>query len=91
LRRNVRLNVFLERTRVSKKGQVPKGLRERHGSAAEVELEASEESNSEVLRRTGHFPPAKVEDVCGCLKHEGPPISVAGMDEAVQREARKHR
>jgi AbrB family looped-hinge helix DNA binding protein len=83
----------LPRTRVSSKGQViiPKGVRERHGWSAGVELEVDDQGDSVVLRRAGQFRPTKVEDVYGCLKHDGPPISVAAMDEAVQREARKHR
>jgi AbrB family looped-hinge helix DNA binding protein len=83
----------LPRTRVSSKGQViiPKGVRERHGWSAGVELEVDDLGDSVVLRRARQFRPTKVEDVYGCLKYDGPPISVAAMDEAVQREARKRR
>jgi AbrB family looped-hinge helix DNA binding protein len=83
----------MARTRLSSKGQViiPKAVRERHGWSAGVELEVDEQGDSVVLRRAGQFPPTRFEDVYGCLKHDGPPITVAAMDEAVRREARKQR
>jgi AbrB family looped-hinge helix DNA binding protein len=81
------------RTRMSSKGQViiPKGVRERHGWSAGVELEVDDQGDSVVLRRAGQFRRTRFEDVYGCLKHDGPPITVTAMDEAVLREARKHR
>ena len=41
--------------------------------------------------RTGRFRPTRLEDVYGCLKHDRRPLTLAAMDEAVRREARKHR
>ena len=83
----------MARTRLSSKGQViiPKGVRERHGWSAGVELEVDDQGDSVVLRRAGPCQPTRLEDVYGYLKHDGPPISVAAMDEAMRREARKHR
>jgi AbrB family looped-hinge helix DNA binding protein len=83
----------MARTRLSSKGQViiPKGVRVRHGWSAGVELEVDDQGDSVVLRRAGQFRPTRFEDVYGCLKHDGPPLTVAAMDEAVLREARKHR
>lgn len=42
-------------------------------------------------RSAGPFAPIGFEDVYGCLKYHGPSMTVAAMDEAVLREARKHR
>ena len=83
----------MARTRMSSKGQViiPKGVRERRGWSAGVELEVDEQGDSVVLRRAREFRPTRFEDVYGCLKYDGPPITVAAMDQAVRREARKHR
>jgi hypothetical protein len=62
-------------------------LCEQHDRSAKIELGVDGKSDSVVV---GHFAPTRPEDVYGCLKHDGPPITVAAMDEAVQREARKH-
>jgi hypothetical protein len=37
------------------------------------------------------FPRTTVEEVYGCLAYAGPPLTIAAMDEAVLREARKHK
>jgi hypothetical protein len=37
------------------------------------------------------WPPTPVEQVYGCLAYDGPPISIEDMDEAVMREALKHK
>jgi AbrB family looped-hinge helix DNA binding protein len=83
----------MARTRLSSKGQViiPKAVRERRGWSAGVELEVDERGEAVVLRQAREFRPTRFEDVYGCLKHDGPPLTVAAMDEAVLREARKRR
>jgi AbrB family looped-hinge helix DNA binding protein len=80
-------------TRLSSKGQViiPKAVRERHGWEPGAVLEVDDQGDAVVLRRASPFPSARIEDVYGCLKHDGPPLTIAAMDEAVRREARKHR
>jgi bifunctional DNA-binding transcriptional regulator/antitoxin component of YhaV-PrlF toxin-antitoxin module len=66
-------------------------VRDRHGWSAGIELEVDDQGDSVVLRRAGQFTATRLEDVYGCLEHDGLPIPIAAMDEAVQREARKHR
>jgi AbrB family looped-hinge helix DNA binding protein len=83
----------MARTRLSSKGQViiPKGVRERHGWRAGLELEVEDHGDAVVLREVRRFPPTTVEEVYGCLKYNGPPVTVEEMDEAVMREAMKHK
>jgi AbrB family looped-hinge helix DNA binding protein len=83
----------MARTRLSSKGQViiPKGVRERHGWQAGLELEVEDHGDAVVLREVNRFPPTTVDEVYGCLKYEGPPVKVEEMDEAVMREAMKHK
>jgi AbrB family looped-hinge helix DNA binding protein len=83
----------MAKTRMSSKGQVviPKAVRERHGWSAGVEVDVEDHGDSVVLRGAGRFAPTRFEDVYGCLRHNGPPITLAAMEEAVRREARRHR
>ena len=66
---------------------VPKKPRERLGRPAR-NVDGQEDV---VALRTGRFRPTRLEDVYGCLKHDRRPLTLAAMDEAVRREARKHR
>jgi len=66
---------------------VPKKPRERLGRPARN----VDDQEDVVALRTGRFRPTRSEDVYGCLKHDRRPLTLAAMDEAVRREARKHR
>jgi AbrB family looped-hinge helix DNA binding protein len=83
----------MARTRLSSKGQViiPKGVRERHGWRAGLELEVEDRGDAVVLREARRFPSTTVDEVYGCLKYDGRPATVEEMDEAVMREAMKHK
>ena len=70
---------------------IPKAVRERHGWGPGAVLEVEDQGDSVVLRRACQFPSARIGDVYGCLRYHGPPLTIAAMDEAVQRAARKHR
>ena len=77
-------------TTVSTKGQVvlPAGLRRRQGWKPGTRLTVEETPEGVLLRRSEPlFPPTRLEDVYGCLRHEGPPISVEDMHAAVEAEA----
>jgi AbrB family looped-hinge helix DNA binding protein len=78
-------------TRMSSKGQViiPKAVRDRHGWTTGLELEVEDRGDAVVLRRAKPFPPTTIEEVYGCLKYDGPPLTIEQMDEAVEREARR--
>lgn len=81
------------KTRLSSKGQViiPKEVRERHGWRPGAELDVEDRGDAVVLRAAGTFPRTAVEQVFGCLKYGGPPLTVEQMDAAVAREARRRR
>ena len=81
----------MAKTRLSSKGQViiPKAVRERHGWQPGIELEVEDRGDVVVLRPASLFPPTTFEEVRGCLKYDGPPVTIEEMDEAVAREARR--
>lgn len=81
------------RTRLSSKGQVviPKAVRAAHGWQPGVELEVEDRGDGVVLRQAKPFPPTRFEEVRGCLKYDGPPLTIEEMDEAVMHEALKHK
>jgi AbrB family looped-hinge helix DNA binding protein len=81
----------MARTRLSSKGQViiPKAVRDAHGWRPGAELEVEDRGDSVVLRLANPFPPRTIEEVYGCLKYDGPPISVEEMHEGIEREARR--
>lgn len=76
-------------TRLSSKGQViiPKAVRDRHVWGPGIELE--DRGDAVFLRPTKPFPPTTVEEVCGCLKYDGPPVTIEQMNEAIEHEARR--
>ena len=76
-------------TTVSTKGQVilPKAIRQRLGWKAGVRLVVEERPEGVLLRPEPLFPPTKVEDVCGMLKYDGPPVTIEEMDAGVLAEA----
>jgi AbrB family looped-hinge helix DNA binding protein len=81
----------MAKTRLSSKGQViiPKAVRDRHGWQPGVELEVEDRGDAVVLRLATSFRPTTFEEVRGCLKYEGPPVTIEEMDEAIDREARR--
>jgi AbrB family looped-hinge helix DNA binding protein len=81
----------MTKTRLSSKGQViiPKAVRDRHGWAPGLELEVEDRGDAVVLRPANPFRSTTVDEVYGCLKHDGPPITIQEMDEAVARETRR--
>jgi AbrB family looped-hinge helix DNA binding protein len=81
----------MAKTRLSSKGQViiPKAVRDRHGWQPGVELEVEDQGDVVVLRPANPFPPTTIDEVYGCLKYDGRPVTIEEMDEAVAREARR--
>ena len=84
-------------TKLSSKGQVsiPKALRTARRWKAGTEFVIEETSDGVLLRpRKKVAPIAKtgtIDDLIGILPYKGPRRSIREMDEAVMREARKHR
>ena len=78
-------------TKLSNKGQViiPKGVREAHGWEPGMDFEIEEQGDCIILRPVRTLTATTLDDVVGCLKWDGAPVSLADMDEAVMREAKK--
>ena len=69
---------------------LPQAVRERRGWEAGARLVVEEIGEGVLLKREPSeplFKPTRLEDVIGMLKHEGPPISIEEMDQAVLDEA----
>lgn len=78
-------------TRVSTKGQVilPKAVRDQRRWSAGTRLVVENVEEGVLLRAAPLFPPTRIEDVFGMLKHDGPPLTLEEMDAAVSKEARR--
>lgn len=79
-------------TTVSTKGQVvlPAAVRKRHGWDAGTTLVVEETPRGVLLTQQSPLgPPTRPEDVFGCAKYKGPPISVEDMGKAIEREVRR--
>jgi AbrB family looped-hinge helix DNA binding protein len=77
-------------TVVSTKGQVilPKAIRDERKWPAGTRL-VVEETPEGVLLRPWPFPPTTLEQVAGCLKWDGPTISIEEMDAAITAEGKR--
>ena len=75
-------------TVVSTKGQVilPKAVRDQRGWTPGTKLTVEQTPDGVILKPEPLFPPTTLDDVYGCLKWEGPPISLEEMDAAVTAE-----
>jgi AbrB family looped-hinge helix DNA binding protein len=76
----------MARTKLSSKGQpiIPTDIRDRHGWRTGTELEVEDQGDVVVLREASlAFPPTTIEQVRGCLRHEGPPVPLERFDEAM--------
>ena len=78
-------------TTVSSKGQVilPKAIRDALGWKPGTKLRVENTKDGVLLKAGPIFPPTTVDEVFGCLKYDGPPLSIEDMDRAVEREARR--
>jgi AbrB family looped-hinge helix DNA binding protein len=83
----------MELTRLSTKGQIvlPKGLRTSRAWKPGTEFSVEETGEGILLRPTGPFPEAKLDEVAGCLRFKGKSKTLAQMDAAIRREvSRRH-
>lgn len=78
-------------TRVSTKGQVilPKTVRDQRRWTAGTRLVVENVEDGVLLKAAPIFPPTRIEDVFGMLRHSGKPLTLEEMDAAVAREARR--
>ena len=77
-------------TVVSTKGQVilPKAIRDQRKWPAGTRL-VVEDTPQGVLLKPYPFPPTTIEQVAGCLKWDGPTISIEEMDAAIVAEGKR--
>ena len=76
-------------TRISSKGQVvlPKRLRDELKWGSGMTLEVVREGDAVMLRpkkKSGQA--VTLDDLVGCLKYDGPPVSIEDMDKAIDEE-----
>ena len=78
-------------TKLSTKGQVivPKEIRDLLRWKPGTRLSVKRTEDGVLLKAEPIFPPTKIEDVVGCLKYDGPTISIEEMNESIVREARR--
>ena len=83
----------METTKLSSKGQVilPKSVRDAHHWQPGMEFVVEEVAEGVLLRPLKPFKPTRHEDVFGCLKYSGPPLSIEDMEQAILEEARQHK
>lgn len=81
----------METTKLSTKGQVilPKAVRERRGWEAGTRFAAEETAEGVLLRPLRTFPPARFDDVFGCLKYKGPAKTLAQMEKAIAQSVKE--
>ncbi len=80
-------------TTMSTKGQliIPKAIRDRHGWGPGAELEVHDQGDVVVIQRARNLPLTTLDAVRGCLRHDGPALSLEDMELAVERAAREQR
>ena len=80
-------------TTVSTRGQViiPKGIRERRRWSTGTELIVEETPEGVLLKAKPAFAASQPEDVFGSLPYGGPAKSIAEMNAAISREAKRRR
>jgi AbrB family looped-hinge helix DNA binding protein len=78
-------------TRLSTKGQliIPRAIRARQGWRAGTRLLIEERGDHVVLRGVAEPPRTRLEDLLGCTGYKGPKRSLADMEAAIARGARR--
>ena len=83
----------METTRLSTKGQIvlPKNIRTSRAWAPGTEFTVEETGDGILLRPTGRFPEAVLDQVAGCLRFKGKSKTPTQMRNAIRREVmRRH-
>ena len=81
----------METTTLSSKGQViiPKSLRNQYKWSTGQKLLVIDKGNGIFLKPKRPFIQSSLNDVAGCLKHEGQPKSLKDMEQAIKTGALK--
>lgn len=77
----------MQTTKLSTKGQVtiPISIRQANNWKAGLDLVVIQREDGVLLKPKRPFPPTTIDEVAGCLKYDGPPISIEEMDEAIRQ------
>ena len=80
-----------ETTKLSSKGQIvlPKTIREAKKWKAGTEFIVEDRPEGILLRPAPFFPRTTLDQVAGCLKYAGPPLTIEDMDKAIAEEVRR--
>ena len=83
----------METARLSSKGQfiLPKAIRDRHHWVAGTEFIIIDRGSELIIKPTRVFPPTELESPDTPSLHQGKPLSLKEMEQAVLTEAGKHR
>ncbi|MDP2802022.1 MAG: AbrB/MazE/SpoVT family DNA-binding domain-containing protein [Phreatobacter sp.] len=75
----------MDTTRLSTKGQVvlPKAVRDAKNWPSGTELEVVPHPEGVLLRTPAVAKRYTLDDLAGCLKYDGPPVSIADMNTAI--------
>lgn len=77
-------------TRLSTKGQLilPKQIRDALNWTPGMEIEVEQSGGQVTLKPAKPRKQSSIDDVFGCLKYDGPPVSIDEMDAAIEEEVR---
>jgi len=83
----------MEHTRLSSKGQIvlPKSIRERHHWLPGIEFAVEDFKNGILLKPIKPFKSSNLKQVIGCTGYQGPAKTLKEMEQAIRREAKKHK
>jgi AbrB family looped-hinge helix DNA binding protein len=85
------LEVLVEKTRLSNKGQIviPKQVRAAHGWEPGLEFSVEDMGDSIKLKPIKPYAETKIGDVLGCVNYNGPKKSLKEMEAAIAQGVRK--
>ena len=83
----------METTRLSSKGQIilPKAVRDLHHWGPGIDFVVEDTGDGVLPRPVKKGRVRRLEDVAGCLKHDGPTVTLAEMDAAIDDEVQARR
>ena len=84
---------YMETIRLSSKGQIilPRAVRDRHHWAPGTDFVVEDTGDGVLLRPVKKGRVTRLEDVAGCLKHNGPTVTLEEMDAAIDDEVQARR
>lgn len=84
-------SLTMQRTRLSSKGQIilPKNIRDSRAWEPGMEFTVEPAGTGVFLRPVATFPPAKIDEVAGCLASRRKPGTSDQMRKAIDREVQR--